>query len=201
MAISKGQRLFKMKTLFAMLVLFLLTACSTGDVKMSNTIVVLETNKGNIEIELFEDKAPITTKNFLSYVSEGFYDGLIFHRVIDGFMIQSGGFDSDMNQKQTKETIKNEASNGLKNKKGTVAMARTAIIDSATSQFFINVVDNPFLDYVDNSARGYGYAVFGNVVNGMDVVDEIKSVKTHSIKGYDDVPVEPVTIIRAYVKK
>ena len=175
--------------------------CLTKEAEMKNTIVVLETNKGSIEIELFEDKAPVTTANFLEYVNSGFYDGLIFHRVIDGFMMQGGGFDRDMNQKETKEPIKNEASNGLKNTRGTVAMARTMVIDSATSQFFINVADNSFLDHMDNSERGYGYAVFGKVVSGMDVVDIIKSVETHSFNGYDDVPVEPVAITRAYVKK
>ena len=183
-----------------LIIAMFITGCS-GEVKMEKTIVVLETNKGNIGIELFEEKAPITTKNFLDYASSGFYDGLIFHRVIDGFMIQGGGFDKEMSEKENKEPIKNEASNGLKNAKGTVAMARTMIIDSATSQFFINVADNNFLDHTDDSQQGYGYAVFGNVVSGMDVVDKIKSAETHSFKGYSDVPVEPAIIIKAYVKK
>lgn len=190
------------------LILVLIAGCSAnGGNQMTGididkpTIVVLETSKGNIEIELFEKQAPITTKNFLDYATEGFYDGLIFHRVIDGFMIQGGGFDKDMNEKQTKEPIKNEAGNGLKNEKYTVAMARTMVVDSATSQFFINVADNDFLNHADDSARGFGYAVFGKVVSGMDVGDIIKSVNTGSVKSFQDVPVEPVIIEKAYVKK
>ena len=182
--------------------LILILAISIGGcATMSNTIVVLETSKGNIEIELFEKEAPITTRNFLDYVNDGFYDDLIFHRVIDGFMIQGGGFDKDMNEKETKAPIKNEAANGLKNTRGTIAMARTMVVDSATAQFFINVADNNFLDHKDESAQGYGYAVFGKVVKGMDVVDAIKSVQTHSVGMFDDVPVEPVVIIKAYLKK
>jgi peptidyl-prolyl cis-trans isomerase A (cyclophilin A) len=169
--------------------------------KLPNSIVILETSKGNIEIELDESKAPISSKNFLDYVNSGFYDGLIFHRVMDGFMIQGGGFDADMNEKETDEPIKNEAGNGLKNLRGTIAMARTNVIDSATSQFFINVVDNSFLDHVDDSQRGYGYAVFGKVIKGMDTVDKIKSVETGSVGGYTDVPVEPIIITKAYVKQ
>ena len=172
-----------------------------GCAKMENAIVVLETSKGNIEIELFEKEAPITTKNFLGYVDEGFYGGLIFHRVISDFMIQGGGFDKDMNEKKTKAPIKNEAASGLKNTRGTIAMARTQVVDSATAQFFINVADNSFLDHKDSSAQGYGYAVFGKVVKGMDVVDAIKSVQMHSVGMFDDVPVEPVVIIKAYLKK
>ena len=163
-------------------------------------IVINVTNYGNIEIELYPNEAPATVANFLGYVNEGFYDGLIFHRVIDGFMIQGGGFDADMNQKQTKEPIKNEAGNGLKNEKYTVAMARTNVVDSATSQFFINVADNAFLDHKDNSASGYGYAVFGKVVSGMDVVDKIKGVETTTAGFYENVPKEAVIIEKAYVK-
>ena len=163
-------------------------------------VVVFETNKGNFEVELYANKAPITVNNFLSYVNDGFYDGLIFHRVIDGFMIQGGGFDKDLSQKETKDPIKNEAGNGLKNEKYTIAMARTNVVDSATSQFFINVADNVFLDYTDETARGYGYAVFGKVVSGTEVVDKIKMVETTSKAGYQDVPVEPVIIEKAYVK-
>jgi len=182
----------------AIIFLLLITGCSVDEGgKMSNAIVVMETSKGNIEIELFEKEAPITTKNFLDYVNEGFYDGLIFHRVIDGFMVQGGGFDKDMNEKQTKEPIKNEADNGLKNEGYTLAMARTNVVDSATSQFFINVGNNEFLN---NGARDFGYAVFGKVVKGMEVVDEIKAVETGIVKGFQDVPLEAVVIEKMYVK-
>lgn len=167
---------------------------------MTNKIAVFETNMGSFEVELYADKAPVTADNFLSYVNDGFYDGLIFHRVIDGFMIQGGGFDKELNQKETKGPIKNEAGNGLKNEKYTIAMARTNVVDSATSQFFINVVDNMMLDHTDETARGYGYAVFGKVVKGMDVVDKIKSVRTTTTSGYQNVPVEAVIINKAYVK-
>lgn len=184
------------RILFILILVILIGGCA----KMGNTIVVLETSKGNIEIELFEKEAPITTKNFLDYVNEGFYDGLIFHRVISSFMIQGGGFDKDINQKEVKAPIKNEAGNGLKNTKGTIAMARTGVVDSATAQFFINVADNTMLDHRDESAQGYGYAVFGKVVSGMDVVDDIKSVETTSVGMHADVPVEPVVINKAYVK-
>ena len=168
---------------------------------MEYPVVVMETNMGKIEIELYEDKAPISVKNFLDYVNSGFYDGLIFHRVIDSFMIQGGGFDKDMNQKETKAPIKNEADNGLKNEKYTVAMARTGVVDSASSQFFINVVANPFLDHKDKSDQGYGYAVFGKVIGeGIDTVIKIKQVPT-TTRGMPDVPVEPVIIEKAYVKE
>ncbi|MBW2981078.1 peptidylprolyl isomerase [Candidatus Woesearchaeota archaeon] len=165
---------------------------------MSNLVVVLETNMGNIEIELYSDKAPISAKNFLDYVNEGFFDGLIFHRVIPGFMVQGGGFDKDMNQKETKEPIKNEADNGLKNEKYTLAMARTQVVDSATSQFFINVAANTFLD---NGVRDFGYAVFGKVSVGTDIVDKIEAVETTTKNGHQNVPVEPVIIEKAFVKK
>ena len=160
-------------------------------------IVVLQTNYGNIEIELFEEKAPITTENFLNYVNSGFYDGLVFHRVIEGFMIQGGGFTQQMEQKETKDPIILETHPDLKNVRGTLAMARTNDPDSATSQFFINVVDNAFLDA---RAGNPGYAVFGKVISGMDVVDKIKSVETETKSFYDDWPVEPVIIERAYVR-
>lgn len=159
-----------------------------------NPQVVMETSKGTVKIELFKDKAPISVRNFLSYVKEGYYDGLIFHRVIKTFMVQGGGMDADMQPKKTKFAIKNEANNGLSNKRGTLAMARTSIVDSATSQFFINVVDNAFLDYKGKSPDMFGYAVFAQVIEGMDVVDAIKEVKTGSKGGHSDVPVEPVFI-------
>lgn len=159
-----------------------------------NPRVLMETSMGNVTIELFKEKAPISVKNFLSYVKDGYYDGLVFHRVIPTFMIQGGGMDADMQPRKTKFAIKNEANNGLKNSRGTLAMARTAIVDSATSQFFINVTDNAFLDYKGKRAEDFGYAVFGQVVEGMEVVDAIKGVKTGSKAGHGDVPVEPVLI-------
>ncbi|MDI6796841.1 MAG: peptidylprolyl isomerase [Desulfatibacillaceae bacterium] len=165
--------------------------------KAQNPRVVFETSLGSIEIELFMDKAPISGKNFLEYVDAGFYNGKIFHRVIKGFMIQGGGFDENMNQAKTRQPIKNEAENGLKNKRGTLAMARTSVVDSATAQFFINLVDNAFLDHKEPTTRGFGYAVFGQVVNGMEVVDDIAGVPTTSTGQYSDVPVSPVTIISA----
>ncbi len=160
-----------------------------------NPVVVMETSKGTVKIELWPDKAPITAKNFLRYVDEKFYDDTIFHRVISTFMIQGGGFTKDMNQKKTHEQIKNEAANGCENKRGTVAMARTNVVDSATAQFFINVKDNTFLNHKNESPQGFGYCVFGEVIEGMDVVDKIKDVKTKAISMYvKDVPVKPVVI-------
>ena len=160
----------------------------------ANPKVLMETSKGDITIELYENEAPRTVKNFLSYVSEGFYNNLIFHRVIKDFMIQGGGMDSEMRQKDPKPPIKNEARRGLGNNRGTLAMARTNIIDSATAQFFINVKDNDFLNHTDNTARGFGYAVFGVVIKGMDVVDSIARVKTGNFNGFQDVPKEPIFI-------
>jgi len=160
---------------------------------MPNTQVVMETSQGTIKIELEDDKAPITVQNFLSYVDEGFYDGTIFHRVIPNFMVQGGGFQPGMKQKKTKAEIKNESTNGLANKKYTLAMARTNVPDSATSQFFINVADNDFLDRA-NSRDRVGYCVFGKVVEGQDVVDKIKGVSTGSSGGHSDVPKQDVTI-------
>lgn len=160
----------------------------------NNPRVIMETTMGNVEISLFQKEAPITVENFLNYVKDGFYDGTIFHRVIPDFMIQGGGFTSDMIKKETKPPIKNEANNKIKNEKGTIAMARTAIIDSATSQFFINLKDNQFLDYKDETNEGYGYCVFGKVVKGMDVVENIGNV-TRTTKGqHADVPETPVVI-------
>jgi len=159
-----------------------------------NPVVTMATTLGNIRIELDAEKAPVTTKNFLDYVSEGFYDGMIFHRVIPGFMIQCGGFDPQMKQKGTKSPIKNEATNGLKNKVGSIAMARTNIVDSATAQFFINVKDNDFLNHTSPSPDGFGYAVFAQVVEGMDVVHAIEKVKTGNRGLHQDVPVDAVVI-------
>ncbi len=149
---------------------------------------------GIIELTLDTEKAPISVKNFLSYVEESFYDSTIFHRVIPGFMIQGGGFTTNLSKKATKSPIKNEATNGLLNKRGTITMARTNIIDSATCQFFINLVDNDFLNHKDNTQRGFGYAVFGKVTNGMDVVDKIASVKTSNRGSYQNVPVQDIVI-------
>lgn len=166
---------------------------------VSHSMVKLSTNFGDITLELNAEKAPITVANFLQYVESGFYDGVIFHRVIDGFMIQGGGFDADMQQKKTKGEIKNEADNGLSNDNYTIAMARTSIPDSASSQFFINATDNDFLNHTAKTPSGWGYCVFGKVVEGMDVVDKIKKVKTTSKAGHRDVPVEAVIIEKATV--
>jgi peptidyl-prolyl cis-trans isomerase B (cyclophilin B) len=156
--------------------------------------VLIQTSMGDIVVKLDTAKAPISTENFIAYVNDGFYNGTLFHRVIPGFMIQGGGFSADFSQKPTKSPIKNEAANGLKNKRGTLAMARTSDPNSATGQFFINLKDNSFLDYTSATPSGYGYAVFGEVVEGMDVVDKIAQVKTGSKNGHQDVPVEPVLI-------
>mgnify|MGYP001258077763 CR=1 FL=1 len=162
-------------------------------------MILLKTNMGDIKVELNHEKAPKTAANFEQYVKEGFYDGVIFHRVIDGFMIQGGGMEPGMKQKQTRATIENEADNGLKNEVGTLAMARTMDPHSASAQFFINVADNDFLNHTGKNTHGWGYAVFGKVVEGMDVVNRIKSVKTGSSMGHQDVPVEDVIIEKAEV--
>ncbi|MDT8390796.1 MAG: peptidylprolyl isomerase [Lentisphaeria bacterium] len=159
---------------------------------MNNPVVVMKTSMGDIEIELLQDHAPITVENFLTYVDEGFYDNTIFHRVIKNFMVQGGGFTADMAQKKTHAPIKNEAKNGLKNMRGSLSMARTAVVDSATSQFFMNLVDNAFLDH---GGRDYGYAVFARVTDGLEVLDSIGAVPTGNKAGHQDVPVEPVTIL------
>lgn len=159
-----------------------------------NPRVALETNKGEIVIELYPEKAPESVRNFLRYVDDGFYAGTVFHRVIPGFMIQGGGFTPKMQQKPTRAPIRNEAGNGLHNVRGSVAMARTSVVDSATGQFFINLVNNDFLDHRDETPRGFGYAVFGRVVEGMDVVDAIARVKTGRVRGFENVPLEPVVI-------
>jgi len=159
--------------------------------------VKLTTSMGPITIELDEAKAPVSAANFLQYVDAGHYDGTIFHRVIDGFMVQGGGFTKDMKQKPTQPTIKNESTNGLKNDNYTLAMARTGVRDSATSQFFINVKKNDFLDYSGESPQGWGYAVFGKVVEGQDVVDKIRKVATATVGGHQNVPTTPVVIEKA----
>ena len=159
--------------------------------------VAFETSKGRIVVELYPDKAPKTVENFLQYVKSGHYNGVIFHRVIDGFMIQTGGFTSDMSQKPTKPPIANEADNGLRNDRGTLAMARTMDPNSASAQFFINTVSNDSLNHRGKTPQGWGYAVFGKVVEGMDVVDQIAKVRTGNRSGHQNVPVEPVVIQKA----
>ena len=161
------------------------------------TQIDLETSKGTIRVELDEVKAPISSKNFLEYVDAGHYNGTVFHRVIPGFMIQGGGFEPGMKQKSTNATITNEANNGLKNDRYTLAMARTSAPHSASSQFFINATDNNFLNFTAETASGWGYAVFAKVVSGSEVVDAIEKVKTGSKGGHGDVPLEDVTIVRA----
>ena len=160
---------------------------------------IVETSMGTITLELNEEKAPLTVANFAEYAKAGHYDGTVFHRVIDGFMIQGGGFTKEMNQKPTRGPIRNEAQNGLKNARGTIAMARTNVVDSATSQFFINLVDNGFLDFRDPTPQGYGYAVFGKVTDGLDVVDAIAKVSTGDCGYYQNVPEKPVVITRVTV--
>jgi cyclophilin family peptidyl-prolyl cis-trans isomerase len=193
---------WKMAYLKYTLLLVLISSCSMilqsfssaagpeENAQPANPVVLMKTSLGPIRIELWLGKAPETVKNFLQYVDEGFYDGTIFHRVIGNFMIQGGGFTPDMKQKPTHAPVKNEAGAELKNDRGTIAMARTNVVDSATAQFFINVVDNVSLNHRDNSGAGFGYAVFGKVIDGMDVVDKIKSVATSN----QDVPVKPVVI-------
>lgn len=162
-------------------------------------MITLTTNFGDIKINLFEDKAPVTCKNFLDYVNAGFYDGTIFHRVIDGFMIQGGGFEADMTQKAVNAPIKNEANNGVANNNGTLAMARTPDPHSATAQFFINIKDNDFLNFSSETSQGWGYCVFAEVVEGMDVVNKIREVKTGNHGHHGDVPLDPVVIESAKV--
>ena len=172
-------------------------ACMSLQVMAANTLVEMKTSMGNIEIELFNDKAPISAKNFEAYIKDNFYNGTIFHRVIPGFMIQGGGMDANMVEKPTKAPIQNESYNGLKNERGTLAMARTNLPHSATSQFFINVVDNNFLDRSTNNA---GYAVFGQVTKGMDVVDKITKVPTGRAGPHQDVPKQPIKILSVNIK-
>lgn len=183
-----------MKTLTCVLLLLPFLAAFTASAQPANPSVVVKTSMGSFTIELFPDKAPETVKNFLQYVDDGFYAGTIFHRVIDGFMVQGGGLDKNMTKKATRAPIVNEAGNKLKNTVGTVAMARTGEPNSATAQFFVNVKDNAFLDYRDSSREGIGYCVFGKVVQGMDVVEKIKVVPTGVKAGMRDVPETPVVI-------
>jgi len=186
-------------------VLFAATVVLAGTVlaqaPAANPKVLFKTSQGDITIELYPAKAPVTVQNVLDYVEAKFYDGLIFHRVIPNFMIQCGGMDAEMGQKSGNPAIKNEAGNGLKNTRGSVAMARTNIVDSATSQFFINLKDNAFLNHKDNTPEGFGYCVFGKVVAGMDVVDAIAKVPTVNKRGHGDVPLAPITILSATVVK
>lgn len=181
---------------FALLVAFNLT---TTAIAAENPKVKLQTSEGNIVVELYPDKAPQTVENFLEYVNSGFYNGTIFHRVIDGFMIQGGGLTENMQDKPTREPIKNEAASGLKNEKYTLAMARTSEPHSASSQFFINVKNNPFLNYASSTPQGFGYCVFGKVIKGQDVVDKIKSTPTGQKGMHSDVPLKPIIIEKAEV--
>lgn len=166
---------------------------------MSQSIVTIETTKGTIKIKLDAEKAPITVENFLSYVNDGFFDETIFHRVIPGFMIQGGGFTAGMVQKPTKDQIKIEADNGLSNDRGTIAMARTNDPNSATAQFFINLKDNNFLNHTSPTPQGWGYCVFGKVIEGLEVVDDIATVSTGNEAGHGDVPLEPITMTKVTV--
>jgi peptidyl-prolyl cis-trans isomerase B (cyclophilin B) len=190
-----------MKATFISSILMCLLLAILGNTAMSeaNPKVQFETSKGNFVIELNAEKAPKSVENFLTYVNSGHYDGTIFHRVIPSFMIQGGGFDVDMKQKTTNETIQNEANNGLKNVKGSVAMARTSAPHSATAQFFINAADNGFLDFTSESPQGWGYAVFGQVTEGLDIVSTIEEVATGNHGGHQDVPLEPIVILKATV--
>ena len=185
-----------MKTVFRQSVLFVFSIIlmTTSNVQAETTTVKMQTSKGTIVLELDAGKAPATVENFLTYAREGFYDGTIFHRVISNFMIQGGGFTEDMTQKPTHDPIKNEANNGLGNDTGTIAMARTNDPHSATAQFFINVQDNGFLNFTGENVRGWGYAVFGKVTEGMDVVNAIRNVATGNRGSFQDVPEETVTI-------
>ena len=190
-----------MKKIISILFIALFCVAQAAWAGSSNPRILLETSKGVIVLELDPKAASNTVENFLSYVRDGFYDGTIFHRVIKGFMIQGGGFTEAMQQKSTHAPIMNEADNGLQNKRGTVAMARTMDPHSATAQFFINTVDNSFLDHKGKTSNGWGYCVFGKVIEGMHAVDTIESVSTTTKAGHSDVPSAPVTIERAIVEK
>jgi len=202
MPVNKSNSSVIRSTLVSVIALWalFLTALSAAHADDNKPKVRLQTNMGDIVLELNRAKAPRTVENFLAYVNDGFYNGTVFHRVIDGFMIQGGGFTQDLQQKSTRAPIPNEADNGLKNDRGTIAMARTNDPDSATAQFFINVVNNDFLNYRDKTIRGWGYAVFGKVVQGMDVVDRIRKLPTGPSGPFrQDVPKTPVVIQSASV--
>jgi cyclophilin family peptidyl-prolyl cis-trans isomerase len=186
----------KITPLLTLVFLAAATTAFTAEKTVGNPRVILDTSKGKIVLELFPKKAPASVKNFLSYIDEGSYDGTTFHRVIPNFMIQGGGLTSDMKPLDTKPPIKNEADNGVPNNRGTIAMARTQKPHSATSQFFINLVNNDFLNHKRKDIRGWGYAVFGRVVEGMDVVDAISKVKTETRGMYRDVPIQPIIILK-----
>ena len=190
-----------LRRLFFILFSFLLITGCNAMTDTKNPRLTFQTNKGTFVMELYPDKAPKTVENFLAYAKEGHFDGTIFHRVIPGFMIQGGGFTPDMQQKPTKAPIAIESDNGLKNELGTVAMARTMDPNSATAQFFINVKDNAFLNYSAPTAQGYGYTVFGKVIEGMDVVHAIEKVATGNKAGHQDVPLEPVIIEKVTVEE
>lgn len=180
-----------MRALFLSVLMCFSTLAMAAD---ANPVVVMETNKGIVKIELWADKAPITVANFLRYTDDGLYDGRIFHRVIPGFMVQGGGFNPEMVEQSSYEPIKNEASSEVPNARGTLAMARTQVVDSASSQFFINLVDNNFLNQTGTTAQTFGYAAFGKVIEGMDVVDAIAGVATGNFRQHQNVPLEPVII-------
>ncbi len=184
---------------FAGLSLLLVMTAHSNQSTWNKNMVSMKTSLGELTIELYPKEAPETVRNFLEYVDSGFFDGTIFHRVIPGFVVQGGGLTPDMQQKKTRAPITNEADNGLKNLRGTLSMARTANPDSATSQFFINLVDNAFLDFTARTPQGWGYAVFGKVVSGMEVVEEMAKVPTHDAAGHQDVPAEPIVIEQAEV--
>jgi len=183
-----------MKTILKAIIITLYIFLSFNAFSESSNIFIIETNRGNITIEVYPEKAPKTVENFKKYVTNEFYNGLIFHRIIDNFMIQGGGFDKNMMQKKTNEPIINESSNGLKNKLYTLAMARTNDPNSATSQFFINLLNNSFLDYSGKSANKIGYCVFGNVIEGKEIVDKVGEFSTHTKNGFSDVPIKTVVI-------
>ena len=190
-----------LRTLVLVGIFGLTTLGASDTAAQDNPVVVMKTNMGEVTIELFQDKAPISVANFLAYANDGYYSGTVFHRVIQQFMIQGGGMTADLSPKQTSDPIKNEATNGVTNARGTLSMARTNVVDSATSQFFINTVHNArSLDNTGTDARSYGYAVFGKVIEGMDVVDEIAAVNTRSQGPHQNVPVEPVVIESITVK-
>jgi len=178
----------------------MLSSTQISEVEAANPVVILKTNYSDIALELYIEKAPKTVENFLNYVKDGFYDETIFHRVIKGFMIQGGGLTPDLERKETKPPVPNEADNGLKNLRGTIAMARTIDPHSATSQFFINTVDNPFLDYKNKTIKGWGYCVFGKVVEGMKVVEEIEHVPTSKKGTLQNVPTTTIIIKQAKIK-